>query len=174
MMLSRLLLSVLLLLVALCSTAQFNQLILRKNGKAFKRFREGSEITVETRLGMKYTGTIALLQNDSIYFSGSGIPVRDIKAVLKKKSRTPLIPMEPEAFLWANVGIPLFTAGLVLSGQPFWSSFSTGVGLVYLPILFYHVKNFLFGSGRYYRIGNKYDLQLLDLYRAEPVPIQQQ
>lgn len=173
-MLSRLILSVLFLLIAFCSFAQFNQLILRKNGKAFKRFREGSDITIETKLGMKYTGTIALLQNDSVYFTGSGIPVRDIKAVLKKKSRTPLIPMEPEAFLWANIGIPLFTAGLVISGQSFWSSFLTGAGLVYLPIIFYHIKNFLFGGGAYYRIGNKYDLQLLDLYRAEPVPIQQQ
>lgn len=173
-MLLRSLVSVLFLVLTLSSFAQFNQLILRKNGKAFKRFREGSEISIETKLGLKYTGTIALLQNDSVYFSGSGIPVRDINAVLKKKSRNPLIPMEPEAFLWANIGIPLFTAGLVLSGQPFWSSFSTGVGLVYLPILFYHAKNLIFGGGRYYRIGNKYDLQLLDLYRAEPVPVQQQ
>jgi hypothetical protein len=173
-MILRLLLFVLLVAASASTFAQFNQLILRKNGKAFKRFKEGSAITIETKLGMKYTGTIALLQNDSVYFDVSGIPVQDIKAVLKKKSRTPLIPMEPEAFLWANIGIPLFTAGLVISGQSFWSSFSTGVGLVYLPILFYHLKNFIFGGGAYYRIGSKYDLQLLDLYRAEPVPVQQQ
>jgi len=172
-MIIRLVFSLLLLVVTGACFAQFNQLILRKNGKAFKRFKEGSAITIETKLGMKYTGTIALLQNDSVYFDGSGIPVRDIKAVLKKKSRTPLIPMDSEAFLWANIGIPLFTAGLVISGEPFWSSFLTGAGLVYIPIIFYHVKNLVFGRGAYYPIGKKYDLQLLDLYRAEQVPKQQ-
>lgn len=156
-------------------TAQFNQVILRKNGKPVRRFSEGSEITIETRLGLKYSGTIYLLQNDSIYFNGSGIPLNEIAAVYKnKKRRQPLIPMEKEYFLYANAGIPLFATILYLGGEAFWPSMATGAGIVYIPILLYNIQRILFHGNRKYIIGSVFDLQLLDLYRPEIVPAKNQ
>ncbi len=58
----------LLLLFASVANAQFNELILRKNGIAKKRYAEGATISLQTKLGLKYTGRIYLIQNDSIYF----------------------------------------------------------------------------------------------------------
>jgi hypothetical protein len=155
--------------------AQFNQLILRKNGKPVRRFTEGSEITIETTLGMKYSGTIYLLQNDSIYFNASGIPLNQIAVVYKnKRRRQPLIPMEKEYFLVANAGIPLFATILYLGGEAFWPAMATGTGLVYIPILLYNMQRILFHGNRKYMIGSVFDLQLLDLYRPEIVPAKNQ
>jgi hypothetical protein len=53
-------------------TAQYNQLLLRKDGRTVMRYSEGSVITIQTKLGLKYTGTIYLIQNDSIYFQDEG------------------------------------------------------------------------------------------------------
>ncbi|HMO34378.1 MAG TPA: hypothetical protein PKE63_13315 [Lacibacter sp.] len=165
------LLTFFLLLTSLPADAQFNQLILRKNGISKLRYREGSVITIETTTGLRYTGTIFLLQNDSIFLDGSALRVAEVTAVVKKKKRErTVIPMEKEAFLYANLGIPLFTAGLVISGEPFWNSFLAGAGLVYGPILLYNVKRILFNRSRRFPLGDKYDLQLLDLYRPELVP----
>jgi hypothetical protein len=162
-----------LLLFSFSSSAQFNQLILRKNGIAQKRYSEGSVITIQTKLGLKYSGTIYLIQNDSIYFSGGGIHKNDIVAVFKNSgTKGKIIPFSKEAFLYANAGIPLFTAGLVISGQPFVTSLIAGVTLVYAPILFYNIKRIITNGSRRYSIGKKYDLQVLDLYRAEKLPNQ--
>lgn len=162
---------IVLLLSSHYTSAQFNQLILRKNGIAQKRYSEGSVITIQTKLGLKYSGTIYLIQNDSIYFSGGGIHKNDIVAVYKKSgAKERIIPFSKEAFLYANAGIPLFTAGLVLSGQPFASSLIAGVTLVYAPILFYNIKRVITSGNKRYTIGEKYDLQVLDLYKAEKVP----
>jgi hypothetical protein len=159
------------LLFHFSAAAQFNQLILRKNGITQKRYSEGSVITIQTKLGMKYSGTIYLIQNDSIYFSGGGIHKNDIVAVYKKTGgRERIIPFSKEAFLYANAGIPLFTAGLVISGQPFVSSLIAGVTLVYAPILFYNIKRVITTGNKRYTIGKKYDLQVLDLYKAEKLP----
>jgi len=162
-----------LLLFSISSSAQFNQLILRKNGIAQKRYSEGSVITIQTKLGLKYSGTIYLIQNDSIYFSGGGIHKNDIVSVFKNAgTKGKIIPFSKEAFLYANAGIPLFTAGLVISGQPFVTSLIAGVTLVYAPILFYNIKRIITNGSRRYTIGKKYDLQVLDLYRAEKLPNQ--
>jgi len=159
------------LLFHFSAAAQFNQLILRKNGIAQKRYSEGSVITIQTKLGLKYSGTIYLIQNDSIFFSGGGIHKNDIVAVYKRSGgRERIIPFSKEAFLYANAGIPLFTAGLVISGQPFVTSLIAGVTLVYAPILFYNIKRVITNGNKRYTIGEKYDLQVLDLYKAEKVP----
>jgi len=62
-------LSFLLLFIAYCftATAQYNQLLLRKDGRTIMRYTEGSVITIQTKLGLKYTGTIYLIQNDSVW-----------------------------------------------------------------------------------------------------------
>ena len=99
------------LLSATISTAQYNQLVLRKEGRAIKRYQEGSVITLQTKTGLKYTGTIYLIQNDSIYFQQEGIKVSDIAIVYKHaKRKARLIPMSNEEFLYANLGIHLFMA----------------------------------------------------------------
>lgn len=161
----------LILLFHFSAPAQYNQLVLRKNGIAQKRYSEGSVITIQTKLGMKYSGIIYLIQNDSIYFAGGGIHKNDIVAVFKKSgSRERFIPFSKEAFLYANAGIPLFTAGLVISGQPLVTSLAAGVTLVYAPVLLYNMKRMITNGSRRYRIGKKYDLQVLDLYKAEKLP----
>jgi hypothetical protein len=48
----------LLLLFASVANAQYNELVLRKNGIAKKRYAEGSTISLQTKLGLRYTGTI--------------------------------------------------------------------------------------------------------------------
>ena len=159
------------ILAASSSYAQFNQLILRKNGIAHKRYTEGSVIHIQTKLGLKYSGTIYLIQNDSIYFVDGGIHKNEIVAVFKKPlGKEGIIPFSKQVFLYTNAGIPLFVAGLVISGQPFVSSLIAGVTLVYAPIVLYNIKRLITNGTRRYSIGTKYDLQVLDLYKAEIVP----
>ncbi len=158
-------------IVAASSYAQFNQLILRKNGIAHKRYSEGSVIHIQTKLGLKYSGVIYLIQNDSVYFSEGGIHKTDIVAVFKKPlGKEGIIPLSKQTFLYTNAGIPLFVAGLVISGQPFVSSLIAGVSLVYAPILLYNIKRLITNGTRRYLIGDKYDLQVLDLFPAEIIP----
>lgn len=165
-----------LLLTILCfaagtATAQFNELVLRKNGVPVKRFREGSVITLQTKLGMRYTGVIYLIQKDSVYFAEGGIHVRDVAVVYKKqKGRHRIIPVDGKTFLITNAGIPLFTAGLVISGEPFTQSLLSGVGLVYIPVVLYNLQQLIFKANKRYRIGSKYDLQMLDFYPPEMIP----
>ena len=45
----------LMMCLAFDTSAQFNQLVLRKNGIPVKRYAEGSEITIKTNLGLTYT-----------------------------------------------------------------------------------------------------------------------
>ena len=156
---------------AAVSPAQFNQLVLRKDGRAIKRYQEGSVITLQTKTGLKYTGTIYLIQNDSIYFQEEGIKVSDIAVVFKHaKRKARLIPMGKEEFLYANLGIPLFATILTLGGQPFGSSFAFGASLVYGPVLLYNLQRIIFNGNRKYIIGNTYTLRALDLYKAEKLP----
>lgn len=165
----------LLLLFASVANAQFNELVLRKNGIAKKRYAEGATITLQTKLGLRYTGIIYLIQNDSIYFSGGGIHKRDVAIVFKKqKKKHRIIPFNGQAFLYSNLGIPLFTAGLVISGEPFLNSAISGVALVYIPVLLYNVQQLIFNRNKKYRIGNKYDLQVLDFYPSEKIPEKKQ
>lgn len=162
-----------LLSATLCS-AQYNQLILRKDGRAIKRYQEGSVITLQTKTGLKYTGTIYLIQNDSIYFQQEGIKVSDIAVVFKHaKRKARLIPMSNEEFLYANLGIPLFATILTLGGQPFGSSLAFGATLVYGPVLLYNLQRIIFNGKRMYVIGNTYTLLALDLYKAEKLPEKQ-
>lgn len=166
---------ILLLFFTSVAHAQYNELVLRKNGIAKKRYAEGSTISLQTKLGLTYTGTIYLIQNDSIYFLGSGIHKRDIAVVFKKqKQKHRFIPFNKQAFLYSNLGIPLFTAGLVISGEPFVNSLISGVGLVYIPVLLYNAQQLIFKRNKKYRIGNKYDLQVLDLYPSEKLPEKKQ
>lgn len=159
------------LIAASAATAQFNELVLRKNGISKKRYKEGSVIALQTKLGMKYSGVIYLIQNDSIYFSGGGIHMRDIAVVYKKqKGRYHMLPFDTKTFLLTNAGIPLFTAGLVISGEPFQKSLLSGIGLVYIPIALYNVQQLIFKGNKRFRIGNKYDLQILDFYPSEKLP----
>lgn len=165
----------LLLLFTSVANAQFNELVLRKNGIAKKRYAEGATITLQTKLGLKYTGTIYLIQNDSIYFLGGGIHKRDVAIVFKnQKKKHRFIPFNGQAFLYSNLGIPLFTAGLVISGEPFINSLVSGVALVYIPVLLYNAQQLIFNGNKKYRIGNKYDLQVLDLYPSEKLPEKKQ
>ena len=166
----------LLLLFTSVANAQFNELILRKNGIAKKRYAEGATISFQTKLGLKYTGRIYLIQNDSIYFlGGDGIHKRDVAIVFKKqKKKHRFIPLSTEAFLYTNLGIPLFTAGLVISGEPFVNSLLSGVALVYVPVLLYNAQQIIFNRNKKYRIGNKYDLQVLDFYPSEKLPEKKQ
>jgi hypothetical protein len=159
------------LLFHFSTAAQFNQLILRKNGIAQKRYSEGSVITIQTKLGLKYSGTIYLIQNDSVYFIDGGMHTRDIAIVFKKhKKKHRLIPFGTEAFVYSNLGIPLFTAGLTISGEPFKTSLLSGVALVYIPIIIYNAQQLIFNGNKKYRIGKKYDLQVLDFYPIEKLP----
>jgi hypothetical protein len=161
----------LLLIFSADCNAQFNQLLLRKHAKSHRIYREGSTITIETKLGMQFTGTIYLIQNDSLYFSGSAINTNEITAVLKKPTRQRrVIPFDNQTFLWANAGIPLFAGGLILSGEPTGRSLLSGVGLVYGPILLYNMQRIIANKGKRFPIGEKYDLRVLDLHRAESVP----
>lgn len=172
-MLKTILISLSLSLIAVSAFAQFNEVVLRKNGKSFKRFREGAFIRIESKLGMKFGGIINLIQNDTIYVNHHGIAKKEIHAVLKKKNKQPIIPMDGETFLWANAGIPLFAGGLTASGESFGRSLLWGTGLVYGPILLYHGKHLLFDRSRRYVLGDKYDLLMLDIFQPEIVPIRQ-
>lgn len=159
------------ILAAFSATAQFNELVLRKNGISMKRYKEGSVIALQTKLGMKYSGVIYLIQNDSVYFSGGGIHMRDIAVVYKKqKGRYHVLPFDTKTFLLTNAGIPLFTAGLVISGEPFQQSLLSGIGLVYIPIVLYNLQQLIFKGNKKYRIGSKYDLQVMDFYPSEMLP----
>ncbi len=168
----KLLLTISILFISLFVSAQnYNQLLLRKNRITIQRFTEGSAIRLKTKLGLEYSGTIYLIQNDSIYFSGDGIHIRDIGTVYKKvKSRSPLIPFSNEAFLYSNLGIPLFVTGLMISGEPFVKALIFGVGIVYAPIVLYNIKRLLFGVNRKYVIGKKFDLLVLNIHPAENTP----
>lgn len=164
------------LLLFVCSTAsaQFNQLVLRKNGIPLIRFQEGSLITIKTRMGLNYSGTIYLIQNDSVFFNEEAIKVSDIAIVYKNpKRKARIIPMSNEEFLYANLGIPLFATILTLGGQNFLPSLAFGATLVYGPVLLYNVQRILFHKNRAYVIGNKYSLLTLDLYKAEKPPSKQ-
>jgi hypothetical protein len=166
---------VLLLFFTTVANAQFNELVLRKNGIAKKRYPEGATISLQTTLGLRYTGVIYLIQNDSIYFVDGGIHKRDVAIVFKKqKKKHRIIPFNAQAFLYSNLGIPLFTAGLVISGEPLLNSVISGVALVYIPVLLYNAQQLIFNGNKKYRIGNKYDLQVLDLYPSEKLPEKKQ
>lgn len=159
------------IITSFSSSAQFNQLILRKNGVAHKRYTEGSVIHIQTKLGLTYSGTIYLIQNDSIYFADGGIHKNEIVAVFKKSlGKQSILPFDAKTFLLVNAGIPLFTAGLVMSGEPFATSLLAGITLVYAPVLFYNITRLIKNGSRRYPIGNKYDLQILDLHPAENIP----
>ena len=171
----KLLLLSILLISTLLVSAQYNELVLKKNGWPKSRYREGSNITIETKLGMNYTGTIYLIQKDSIYFDGSGIAVSDIVAVRKKPYRKkPFIPYSKDMFLYANAGIPLFVAGLAISGQSLSSSIVAGFAIVYLPVLIYNAQRLLFSGSKVYNIGDTYQLQVLDFFTSENVPLNKQ
>jgi hypothetical protein len=154
--------------------AQYNQLVLRKEGRAIKRYQEGSVITLQTKTGLKYTGTIYLIQKDSVYFQEEGIKVSDIAVVFKHaKRKARIIPMSNEEFLYANLGIPLFATILTLGGQPFGPSLAFGATLVYGPVLLYNLQRIIFNGNRRYVIGNTYSLLALDLYKPEKLPEKQ-
>ena len=161
---------------AACSaTAQFNELVLRKNGISKKRYREGSLIVLQSKLGLQYSGVIYLIQNDSIYFSDGGLHTNDIAIVYKKKKgQHHFLPFDGKTFLLANAGVPLFTAGLVISGEPFQRSLLSGLGIVYIPVILYNLQQVVFRGNKRYRIGSKYDLQVLDYYPLEKLPEKKQ
>jgi hypothetical protein len=155
-----------------CCAAQVNQLVLRKKGIPYKRYTEGSVITIRTKLGMEYTGTIYLIQKDSIYFGTNGIHKNDIVAVLKKPlGRQRIIPVDGKTFLLFHAGIPIFVTGLVISGESFKRALISGVSIVYFPILVYNIKRLITNHKRLFVLGSKYDLQVLDFYPAEIIPI---
>lgn len=163
-------------LIASCTaTAQFNELVLRKHGISKKRYKEGSVIVLQSKLGLKYSGVIYLLQNDSIYFADGGIHLNDIAVIYKKKkTKHQFLPFDANTFLLANAGIPLFTAGLVISGEPFQKSLLSGLGIVYIPVILYNLQQVVFKGGKRYRIGSKYDLQVMDYYPLEKLPEKKQ
>ena len=169
------LLFLLYLFAACTATAQFNELVLRKQGISKKRYKEGSLIVLQSKLGLQYSGVIYLIQNDSIYFSDGGIHMKDIAVVYKKKKgKHRILPFDGQTFLLANAGVPLFTAGLVISGEPFQKSLLSGLGIVYIPVILYNLQQVVFGGNKRYRIGSKYDLQVLDYYPLEKLPEKKQ
>ena len=167
----RFLLVITCLLLTTWAAAQHNQLLLRKNGITKLRFREGSTITVITNKGMRYTGNIYLLQNDSIYFDGSGIKVSEVKTIFRRNRKDrEVIPYPMDVFWYSNLGIPLMTAGLALSGEPLLSSFLFAASIVYVPLIGHNALRILRNRSKRYDIGGTYDLRLLDIYRPELVP----
>jgi len=58
----------------------------------------------------------------------------------------------------------------VISGEPVLNSVLSGVGLVYIPVILYNAQQLIFNQNKRYRIGRKFDLQVLDLYPSEKLP----
>ncbi len=153
--------------------AQYNLLLLKKNGITVKSYKEGSVITIQTTYGLRYTGTIYLLQKDSIYFHESRIHINQVAAIYKKNRRYTgnIIPFDKTTFLYANLGIGIFVAGLTISGANPLQAIATGVGIVYMPILTHNIRRLLASGNKRLQIGKTYTLQVLDLYAPEKVPV---
>ncbi|GAB3007846.1 hypothetical protein GCM10027051_04970 [Niabella terrae] len=141
-------------------------LFVKKGGRKKAIFVQGDPIRLVTTDGFRMDGRIKLLEGDTIYLTEDRqLSTGQVGRVLKNVRDKSWVP-DTYTLLLITGGAALTTAGLTLSDQAsFKQAALAGVVIGYGPLLIRYIWNKMTWLIRrkYYPIGNRYRLQLLDL-----------
>lgn len=155
----------LLLLSTLFAHSQDGYLFVRKGIKKKKTYNEGSRILLQTKSDSVIGGIITMLRNDTIWINGLPVPAKKVKAVYPAQKQRRKFHISTQEFLLITGGIALFTAGVTLSKQATFRKAIVGglvIGYGNLGIQYFLSK--LSFKKKKYRIGRKYQLQVIDFH----------
>lgn len=137
---------------------------LKKSGKLIKKYQIGDPIIIITNYQQSIQGTITNMFDDSLFINQIGFSLKEImgikKIVHKKSSR-----ISAEQYGYIALGSLLMATGIYVAG---WEDLKTaatyGLAVGFGPI----VINKVLGATsvfkrKKYRLGNKFQLQILDL-----------
>ncbi len=162
---SRLLLITFFTFPLLLCNAQSGYLFVKKGFRKKATYTEGESIYLRLQTDSLRYGIITRLLNDTIYLNGRPVPRLAVKEVLlsDRKQKSFQIPLKD--FLLITGGVALVTAGLTLSEQAdFREALIAGVAIGYGPIAVGYLKSKISLKRRKYRIGKKFQLQMIDFY----------
>ncbi|HEU4576031.1 MAG TPA: hypothetical protein VFS36_13595 [Chitinophagaceae bacterium] len=148
----------------LCS-AQQSFLFVKKRGRKVKTYFEGDRLKIQSRTNDLLDGTITLLRNDSVYINSIGFSSAAIQKIfLKRKTRKPF-PIDGRQALYITGAVALSTFGMTAAGwEPAGRSLLYSSTIGFGPILLTAAARKINLKRKYYRIGKKYRLQVLDFY----------
>ncbi len=152
---------------AICCQGQMSYLFVKKGAKKKRTYHEYDRITLLLSGDSIVHGMITRLANDTIFLSGNPVPVGRVNAVIirNKKEKMPMV--DANTLLLITGGVALTTAGLTLSNQAtFKEALTAGLVIGYAPLLVQYLgsKIKLSLSRKQFKIGKKFQLQLLDFY----------
>ncbi|HTE33487.1 MAG TPA: hypothetical protein VK666_24060 [Chryseolinea sp.] len=164
---NRLLLFSFLLLSAFYSYAQTGYLFVKKGASKKRTYVEGSTIYLRLKDESFRYGLITRLMNDTIYVSGSPVPISSVSDVLlrnptKDKGR---FHIDGKQLLLITGGVALVTTGLTLSKQAsFKKAITAGTVIGYGPLALGYLRSKITFRRKKFSMGKKFRLQVLDFY----------
>jgi hypothetical protein len=162
---NRLLISFLLLFSSTYLSAQSGYLFVKKGLKKKKTYTEYDNIYLKLKSGAYKYGMITRLMNDTIWLSGAPIPKENVAEVVISRKQKKNFHVGVKNMLLVTGGVALTTAGLSASKQAtFKEALIAGLVLGYAPLAIGYASNKISLSRKSYKIGRKFQLQMLDFY----------
>lgn len=137
---------------------------LKNNGKLIKKYYKGDPIIIITNYHQSVQGVISNMFNDSLFINQIGFSLKEIigvKKIIYKKS----VGMSAEQYGLIALGSLLMATGVYVAGwEDLKTSATYGLAIGFGPI----IVNKLVSSAsilkrKKYMLGNKFQLQILDL-----------
>ncbi|MEO8403370.1 MAG: hypothetical protein ABI480_02205 [Chitinophagaceae bacterium] len=154
-----------LLCISFIASSQTGYLFVEKGYKKKKTYGEGDRITLRVKDGVIYSGIITLLINDTIYINGHPIPRVDVTTVILNSRLKQKFHLEAKDLAYIIGGTALTTAGLTLSKQAdFKEALTAGIVIGFSPIVLGYLKSKISFKRRWFRIGKKFRLHMLEFH----------
>jgi hypothetical protein len=153
-----------LLFTGFSAQSQPGYLFVKKGYKKKKIYMEGDRILLQISDGSMRAGLITLLRNDSIFINGQAVPRKNVIAVYPPNRSKKKFRVTGKELLLIAGGTALTTAGLTLSKQADFKEAAVAgavIGFGNLGAQWLLSRSF---KRRKYRIGRKFQLQVLDFH----------
>jgi hypothetical protein len=162
---NRLFISLLFILFCFSASSQSGYLFVKKGIKKKKIYTEYDNIYLRLNNGSYRYGMITRLMNDTIWVAGNPIPRTSVAEVVIRKKEKKKFHVGVQNALLITGGVALTTAGLSISKQAsFKEALIAGLVLGYGPLVIGYLSNKISLSRKSYKIGKKFQLQMLDFY----------
>lgn len=147
------------------ASAQKGYLFVKKNGRKVATYIEGQTIKLTTDRSGVIEGYISLLKNDSVFINGQRYHKDEISKIILREKRRFAIDADAQTLGLLTAGIGLSSFGMTLNGR---EKISTALGysaiIGYSPLLISAIRKKLSFKKRSYIIGEKFRIDILDLY----------
>ena len=162
---NRLYISILFTLSCLTASSQSGYLFVKKGLKKKRTYTEYDNIFLKLHNGSYRSGMITRLMNDTIWVAGEPIPKGNVEEVIIKIKEKKGFHVGVKNFLLITAGVALATSGLSISKQAeFKEALIAGLTIGYGPLVIGYLSKKISLSRKSYRIGRKFQLQMLDFY----------